>query len=129
MGPVNLGARQRRAERIAGDPEVLPEWLEADFPQQGGPRPGAEAAHQAIARASVSIPRAQESWQALQRPGRYREFHVTLDLLSPGFHGIHAVGQVVAFEAWRGQAALGPCGGRRPRRAEEHPGAAESDVG
>ena len=99
MELTNLAVHGRRAERIADDPEVLLGRLEADFLDHGDPPPGAGAARQAVESASVSIPHARESWQDLQWPGRYREFHVTLDLLSPGFHGLHVVDRVVSVAA------------------------------
>ena len=60
--------------------------------------PKAETALRAVAGASVSTPRAQDSWRGLSWLRRYRELHETYDLLASSFFGLHAVDLRVAFE-------------------------------
>ncbi|CAK0884075.1 unnamed protein product [Prorocentrum cordatum] len=94
---TNLHVRQRHAERLADDPEILQDWIQREF-LTGEPRPpGAEQVATAIAEASVTIPHMSERWQLMIWPSQYRELHMTLDLLPSGFYGVHMVERIVNF--------------------------------
>ncbi|CAK0885210.1 unnamed protein product, partial [Prorocentrum cordatum] len=94
---TDLHVRQRHAERLADDPEILQAWIQREF-LTGEPRPpGAEQVATAISEASVTIPHMAERWQMLIWPGQYRELHMTLDLLPSGFYGVHMVERIVNF--------------------------------
>ncbi|CAK0821636.1 unnamed protein product, partial [Prorocentrum cordatum] len=94
---TDLHVRQRHAERLADDPEILQAWIQREF-LTGEPRPpGAEQVATAISEASVTIPHMAERWQMLIWPGQYRELHMTLDLLPSGFYGVHMVERTVNF--------------------------------
>ncbi|CAK0898424.1 unnamed protein product, partial [Prorocentrum cordatum] len=94
---TNLHVRQRHAERLADDPEILQDCIQREF-LTGEPRPpGAEQVATAIAEASVTIPHMSERWQIMIWPSQCRELHMTLDLLPSGFYGVHMVERIVNF--------------------------------
>ncbi|CAK0804568.1 unnamed protein product, partial [Prorocentrum cordatum] len=94
---TDLRVHQRHAERIADDPSLLQEWVVREFLSVEPRPPGADQVANALAEASVRLPHATESWQMLVWPGQYRELHMTCDLLSTGFYGVHVVDRIVNF--------------------------------
>ncbi|CAK0903818.1 unnamed protein product, partial [Prorocentrum cordatum] len=95
---TNLHVRQRHAERLADDPEILQAWIEREFLTDEPRPPGAEQVTTAISEASVNIPHMSERWQMMIWPSQYRELHMTLDLLPSGFYGVHLVERIVNFK-------------------------------
>ncbi|CAK0900847.1 unnamed protein product, partial [Prorocentrum cordatum] len=94
---TDLKVHQRHAESIADDPTLLQEWVFRELLSVEPRPPGADQVASAIAEASVTLPRATESWQMLVWPGQHREFHMTYDLLSTGFYGVHVGDRIVNF--------------------------------
>ncbi|CAK0800419.1 unnamed protein product [Prorocentrum cordatum] len=94
---ADLRVHQRRAERIADDPALLQEWVLREFLSVEPRPPGADQVASALAEASVTLPRATERWPMMVWPGQCREFHMTYDLLSTGFYGVHVVDRIVNF--------------------------------
>ena len=93
---INLTMKQRHAERIADDPDILRQWLLDEFMANESP-PGAAAAIRAVGAASIQLPEAREAWQLLEWPGHYCEFHVHVQLLATGYYGLHVVERRVSF--------------------------------